>query len=105
MYPAHALLAARADDEPERRALAVAGGGTLTFGQWRERAWRVANTLVEQGVRPGQRVALAFTEDEWDAFAVAYFGVLAAGAVAVPLSSRMSDEAAARVLEHCGAVR
>jgi acyl-CoA synthetase (AMP-forming)/AMP-acid ligase II len=83
-YPAHALLAARADDEPDRWALAVAGGRTLTFGQWREQAWQVAATLVEQDVRPGERVALAFTENEWDTFAVAYFGVLAAGAVAVP---------------------
>lgn len=105
MYAAHALLAARAEDEPDRCALAVAGGGALTFGQWRDRAWRVAGSLVADGVRPGERVALAFTEDEWDTFAVAYFGVLAAGAVAVPLSSRMSAEAAARVVAHCQAVR
>lgn len=104
MYPAHALLAARAEDEPDRCALAVAGGGVLTFGHWRERAWRVAAWLVESGVRPGERVALAFSEDEWDRFAVAYFGVLAAGGVAVPLSNQMSAEAAARVLDHCGAV-
>lgn len=101
---APSLLAARAEGEADRRALAVVGGGSLTFGQWRDKAARVAGGLGDLGVRRGDRVALAFGEEDWDSFAVAYFGVLAAGGVAVPLSNRMSDEATARVLDHCGAV-
>ncbi|MDX2729895.1 MULTISPECIES: non-ribosomal peptide synthetase [unclassified Streptomyces] len=101
---AHLLLSARAEDEPHRCALAVAGGASLTFGQWRNGAWRVAAALGELGVRPGDRVGLAFDEADWDGFAVACFGVLAAGGVAVPLSNRMSAEATARVLAHCEAV-
>jgi acyl-CoA synthetase (AMP-forming)/AMP-acid ligase II/acyl carrier protein len=101
---APALLAARAEGEPDRCALVVAGGGSLTFGRWQDGSARVAAALGELGVRRGDRVALAFGEADWDSFAVAYVGVLAAGGVAVPLSNRMSDEATARVLDHCGAV-
>jgi acyl-CoA synthetase (AMP-forming)/AMP-acid ligase II/acyl carrier protein len=103
MHSPLVALAARAEDEPDRCALAVAGGASLTFGRWRDEAWRVAGGLTELGVRRGDRVALSFDEAEWDRFAVAYLGVLAAGGVAVPLSNRMSAEAAARVLDHCRA--
>lgn len=103
MHPPLVALAARAEDEPDKCALAVAGGAALTFGRWRDEAWRVAGGLTELGVRRGDRVALSFDEAEWDRFAVAYMGVLAAGGVAVPLSNRMSAEATARVLDHCGA--
>lgn len=101
---ASALLAARAEDEPDRCALTVAGGGSLTFWQWWDGSSRVAAALGALGVRRGDRVALSFDDADWDAFAVAYVGVLAAGGVAVPLSNRMSAEATARVVAHCDAV-
>jgi acyl-CoA synthetase (AMP-forming)/AMP-acid ligase II/acyl carrier protein len=98
------LLAVRAEDDPERTAVEVAGGASLTFGQWRDGAGRLAAGLLALGVRPGDRVALSFDDADWTGFAVAFCGVLAAGGVAVPLSSRMSTEAATTVLAHCGAV-
>src|SRR5882757_1546879 len=100
---AHFLLDARAEEEPDRCALTVAGGASLTFAQWRDGAWRVAAALGELGVRRGDRVGLSFDEADWDGFAVAFFGVLVAGGVAVPLSNRMSAEATAKVLAQCGA--
>ncbi|SEG80949.1 Acyl-CoA synthetase (AMP-forming)/AMP-acid ligase II [Actinacidiphila yanglinensis] len=102
--PAYGLLDARAASEPDRCALEVEGGGSLTFARWRDGARRVAGALLARGVRPGDRVALAFGEDRWDGFAVAYVGVLAAGGVAVPLPGGMSAGTTARALEHCGAV-
>jgi acyl-CoA synthetase (AMP-forming)/AMP-acid ligase II len=98
------LLAVRAQDDQDRTAVEVAGGASLTFGQWHDGAGMLAAGLLALGLRQGDRVALSFDDADWTAFAVAFCGVLAAGGVAVPLSSRLSAEAAARVLAHCDAV-
>ena len=82
----------------------VAGGASLTFGQWHDGAGMLAAGLLALGLRHGDRMALSFDDADWTTFAVAFCGVLAAGGVAVPLSSRMSAEAATRVLVHCDAV-
>ncbi|MFE0026412.1 AMP-binding protein [Amycolatopsis sp. NPDC059021] len=49
-----------------------------------EQARRYASVLRANGVRPGDRVALLLVDTP--RFPVAYFGVLAAGAVAIPLN-------------------
>ncbi|MFI9079343.1 AMP-binding protein [Streptomyces sioyaensis] len=55
----------------------------LSFGDLYQQAGRVATGLLTRGVAPGDRVAVVLpTSVE---FASAFFGVLAAGAVAVPL--------------------
>ncbi|MEV7231099.1 condensation domain-containing protein [Polymorphospora sp. NPDC051019] len=96
-----ALLAARADDEPDRVALVLDGVGTLTFGQWRARADAGAHELRDRGVGRGDRIGLVFGGPDWLDFAVGYAAVTAAGAVAVPLSDR--TPAAADLLAGCGA--
>ncbi|MEV0393973.1 condensation domain-containing protein [Polymorphospora rubra] len=96
-----ALLAARAEDEPDRVALVLDGVGTLTFGQWRTRADAGAHELRARGVRRGDRIGLVFGGADWLDFAVAYCAVTTAGAVAVPLSDR--TPAAADLLTRCGA--
>lgn len=62
------------DDEVER----------TTYQELYEQAGHIACALLERGVRPGQRVALALPASSI-AFARAFFGVLAAGGVAVPV--------------------
>jgi len=60
------------------------GATWWTWGDVRRRAAAVAAGLGRLGVRPGDRVAIAWPTSV--DFVVAYLGVLAAGAVAVPLN-------------------
>src|SRR5215813_12261407 len=57
--------------------------GTMTYGQIKESAQRVAAGLVERDILPGDRIALMLpTSLE---FFTAFFGILYAGAVPVPI--------------------
>jgi long-chain acyl-CoA synthetase len=68
---------------PERGAVTCAGR-TLTYAQVEQHAQRVAAALTEIGVAPGEHVALSCPNLPW--FPIAYFGILKAGAVVVPLN-------------------
>jgi len=67
------------DDECE----AGGAGVTLTYGQLRDGARRVAAGLVNAGINPGDAVALMLPTGE-DYF-LAFFGILYAGGVPVPI--------------------
>ncbi|MGV9383831.1 AMP-binding protein [Nonomuraea sp. NPDC003707] len=97
------LLARRAAEEPERVALEVAGGGTLTFADWHAQVDSLARGLVRRGVRRGDRVGLLFGAENWTGFAVAYCATQLAGGVAVPISDRFAPAEVAYMLEHCSA--
>jgi long-chain acyl-CoA synthetase len=56
----------------------------ITFGQIDERANRVANTLIAAGVGKGDRVAVHIGNRP--AFIYAYYGIMRAGAVMIPLN-------------------
>lgn len=75
--------------------------GSLSFGRWLTGARAVAAGLADRGARPGDRIALRFDAREWDAYAVCFLGVLAAGCVAVPLSERAAPAELAYMLGHC----
>src|SRR5579884_1871853 len=79
------LLAFRARTTPEAVALAVAGGGELSFEAWEVRSNAAARGLAAAGVGPGSAVGLLFDGDGWTDFGIAYVAVLKAGAAAVPL--------------------
>jgi acyl-CoA synthetase (AMP-forming)/AMP-acid ligase II len=91
---------------PDRVALRVADGtGTaaaassfteMTYAEWDGRSDAVARGLHEAGVARGDRVALFVGNDSAALYQVAYFAVLKAGAVAVPVNPRV----ARRELEH-----
>ncbi|MBG0828842.1 acyl--CoA ligase [Planomonospora sp. ID67723] len=98
------LLRDRALADPEGVALIVQGSAPLTYGQWDERSTELANGLVERGVVRGDRVGLVFGNGDWTDYAVAFFGVLKAGAAAVPLSDRLAPADLRFMLGHCGAV-
>ena len=82
------LLAERAVAEGDRVAMIVDGAEPLTFAAWHARSTAVAGGLLARGVRRGDRIGLVFGAGSWLDYAVAFCGVLAAGAVAVPLSDR-----------------
>ena len=56
----------------------------LTYGQFRDAALRVAASLRERGVEPGDRVGFALPNVL--AFPVAFYGALLAAAAVVPMS-------------------
>jgi long-chain acyl-CoA synthetase len=73
----------------------------LTFQELDRRANRVGCALRRTDIGRADRVALLFDNDY--RFLECYFGVFRTGAVVVPVNHRLSNEAAAYVLEHSDA--
>ncbi|WP_196780925.1 AMP-binding protein [Nocardioides sambongensis] len=91
--------------EPARRRpdhTAVVEGETRTgyADLWRE-ARSFATALTRRGVRPGSRVAL-LAPNVTD-FVRAYYGIIAAGGVVVPIPTLLNAEEADYLLRHSGA--
>jgi acyl-CoA synthetase (AMP-forming)/AMP-acid ligase II len=101
------VLAARADERPDAVALTGVvderGGVDLTYGAWRDRAARVGAALEAARIGRGDRVVVTWAGD-WITYAVAYMGVLWAGATAVPVDVRGGGSRAAEIATQCGAV-
>ncbi|WP_432849352.1 AMP-binding protein [Amycolatopsis sp. CA-161197] len=74
-------------------------GATLTWRELDEAAHAQARRLVEAGVGPGDRVVLRLPTSA--DFAVALYGVLRAGAIAVPLSPQAPAPELEQLLSHC----
>ncbi|MEU5771683.1 AMP-dependent synthetase/ligase [Streptomyces venezuelae] len=73
----------------------------MSYEELRDAARRVGRALLALGVRPGDRVGiLAETRPEWTC---THFGVLAAGAVVVPVYPTAGDDEVAWVLSDSGA--
>src|SRR4029079_3765731 len=77
------LVEHRAQLTPDLAAMTFQGVHT-TYAQLNEAAARVAGVVVELGIAPGDNVALSCPNCPW--FPIAYFGILKAGAVVVPLN-------------------
>lgn len=95
-----ALLDLSARRYPERTAI-VAGQRRYTYRELDQAACRTANLLSGRGVRPGDRVALMCPNVP--EFTVAYFGILKAGAVVVPLNVMLQGREVAYHLADSGA--
>lgn len=95
------LLESPAEKYPERIAV-VFGDSRLTYAQVNGAANQVANLLVELGVKPGDKVALACPN--LPHFTMVYFGILKAGATVVPLNVLLKPREVAYHLADSGAV-
>ncbi len=100
MPNAAAVLTDGARSVPERTAVAF-GELRLSYARLDALANQVANLLVEFGIAPGERVALSCPNIP--AFPVAYYGILKAGAVVVPLDTALDAAAVADRLTDSGA--
>src|ERR1041385_3357218 len=96
----HATLQANARAFPDRpwlrfedAAFSYAEGDALTD--------RLASGLLQRGIKPGDRVALLFTNSP--ALVFCYFACFKIGAVAVPLNTRFQVSELVYALNHCGA--
>lgn len=72
----------------------------LTYTQLDDDAARVAALLREKGVRPGDRVALVMPNVTL--FPVAYYGILRAGCVVVPMNPLLKSREVAHTLRDSG---
>lgn len=75
----------------------VSDSGSLTFGELDELAERTAHGLRAAGVGPGSQVGLMLRKRP-DLIA-AFFGIMRAGAVAVPLNARLEDSRQSAILD------
>ncbi|MEV0127905.1 AMP-binding protein [Dactylosporangium sp. NPDC050688] len=82
---------------PDRPAVVLDGGERLTFAELDARSDAFARGLRAHGVGRGDRVALAIGGADWPRYAVAYFGTLKAGAVALLAGARFGDDELARI--------
>src|SRR5262245_43531494 len=96
----HGLLSAAAQARPEA-VLVVDGAAHASYGEIEQRAGRIAHRLREAGVRQGDRVGLLLPNSA--AYVAAYFGILRAGAVAVPLHTGQVAASLAGLLADCEA--
>ncbi|MCO5561409.1 hypothetical protein L7F22_015030 [Adiantum nelumboides] len=101
MFNLAVLLEHAAREFPDRDAVVVLGDERLSYAQLDRATDEVARGLLARGVRPGDRVAL--TCPNVPAFPVAYYGVLKAGAVVVPLNVLLTAREIAFHLEDSGA--
>jgi long-chain acyl-CoA synthetase len=94
------LLRASVESDRSACALVHAGGGSLTYGELWERCARVAGGLRADGVRRGERVAIRMPNSlEW---VLAFLGAQLAGAVPVPVNSRLTDTEVRYIVNDAG---
>lgn len=95
------MLAEHVDARPDSEALVELGAGRLTYRQLWDRAARVAGGLRAAGVKEGDRVAVRYPAGiDW---ALAFWGVVMAGGVAVAVNTRSAQPEVDFVLSDSGA--
>jgi len=99
LTPVRFLRYAR-EQYPDNTAV-VCGDHRYTYGQFADRSARLAGALRAHGMRPGDRVA--FLSPNCHRLLEAYYGVLEAGAVLLPLNVRLAPAELAYILNDAGA--
>jgi acyl-CoA synthetase (AMP-forming)/AMP-acid ligase II len=95
------MLAEQVDNRPDSEALVELGADRLTYRQLWDRASRVAGGLRAAGVRPGDRVAVRYPAGiNW---ALAFWGTVMAGGIAVAVNTRSARPEVEFVLADSGA--
>jgi len=95
------LLLERAVASFGERTAVIDGDMILTYREFAERCQRLAGALRRAGIEPGDRVAALCTNSH--VMLELHFGVLLAGAVLVPLNTRLAEAELTHILEHSGA--
>ena len=90
-----------AEQQYPRRTAVVCNENRYNYAEFADRARRLAGALVQNGVQPGDRVAFLCTNCH--RLLEAYYGVLEAGAVLLPLNVRLSAAELGYILNDAGA--
>src|ERR1700689_690854 len=97
------LLADLAHQFPDGVAWKNLGDGReLRLREWHARSNQLARGLATRGLEPGDRVALAIAPNEPLAWLTSYMAIHKAGAVAVPLNTRLARPEQLRILALAG---
>jgi acyl-CoA synthetase (AMP-forming)/AMP-acid ligase II len=78
----------------------LADGSELTFGDWDARSNQLARGLVARGLGRGDRVVIAIGPDEPFPWLIAYTAAHRAGAIAVPVNTRLAGPELRAILTH-----
>ena len=90
-----------AEQQYPRRTAVVCNQESFTYGQFADRASRLAGALRQAGIQPGNRVA--FLSSNCHRLLEAYYGVPEAGAVLLPLNIRLAASELSYILNDSGA--
>ena len=85
---------------PQRPALLWGEHGTLSYGELADRALRIARSLVDAGVGPGELVAVSLAKGPQQIASV--LGILAAGAAYLPVGVDQPLQRCQRILQQAG---
>ncbi|WP_243545397.1 AMP-binding protein [Pseudodesulfovibrio tunisiensis] len=92
------VLEAAAERFRDRPAFSFVGGQSLTFSEFAERVAGVQTLLRNQGIRPGDKVAIIGENmPNWGA---AYFAVTTMGAIIVPILQEFHETAVHHIIRH-----
>ena len=94
------VIRENAGKHPDKLAV-VCGQTRLTWAAFDERINRVANLLLGQGMRKGDRIAILSPNSA--EYAVLFMGILRAGGCVTPLSTMASGDALQKMLADCAA--
>jgi long-chain acyl-CoA synthetase len=95
------LLRSTVERYPDRTAIVELGGPSATYAEIWARARRVAGGLRSAGVGTGDRVAVQLGNGlDW---VLSFWGAHLAGAVVVPLNTRLAPAEADVIVEDCAA--
>ncbi len=75
-------------------------GAAITFREWDEASNRVARWLIDHGVAKQDRVALYMDSDHCLQWITTYAGIHKAGAIVVPVNTRLSVDEVLTILHH-----
>jgi fatty-acyl-CoA synthase len=89
-----------AEQQYSHRTAVVCGNERFSYAQFADRAARLGGALKNVGVKPGDRVA--FLSMNCHRLLEAYYGVLEAGAVLLPLNVRLAARELAYILNDSG---
>src|SRR5262252_874395 len=90
-----------AEQQSPRRTAIVCGNERFTYAQFADRVSKLAGALRKAGVQAGDRVA--FLSTNCHRLLEAYYGVVEAGAVLLPLNIRLAPQELAYILNDSGA--
>ena len=90
-----------AEQQFAHKTAVVCGNDRFTYAQFADRAARLGGALQQAGIKPDDRVA--FLSTNCHRLLEAYYGVLEAGAILLPLNIRLSSEELAYILNDAGA--
>jgi long-chain acyl-CoA synthetase len=94
------FLHRHAQQKPDQAAF-ICGDATISWGVLDETSTGLAHWFVDQGLKPGDRVAVC-SLNSIELMQV-YLGLFKAGLIAVPINTRLKPEEVRYILDHAGA--